>query len=90
MDELALIMFIMFICSLLISKKLLRKDNKIGIYITIGICIFLMIFAIVANLSRYKYPVLCIDENSLFFIIVSIIIYLAPIILSIKLIIILL
>ena len=80
MDELALIMFIMFICSLLISKKLLRKDNKIGIYITIGICIFLMIFAIVANLSRYKYPVLCIDENSLFFIIVSIIIYLAPII----------
>ena len=35
MDEFALILFIMFICSLLITKKLLRKDNKMGIYITI-------------------------------------------------------
>ena len=80
MDEFALILFIMFICSLLITKKLLRKDNKMGIYITIGICVFLMIFAIVMNASRYKYPILCIDESSISHIIISIIIYLAPII----------
>ena len=78
--EFIAIVLVAFLCSFGVCRKLLLKESKKGIIITIAICISLMLLSIIINYRRVKYPY--INEN-IFSIFKYLITYLIPIIICI-------
>ena len=60
-SEFIAIVLVAFLCSFGVCRKLLLKETKKGIIITITICISLMLLSIIINYKRVKYPY--INEN---------------------------
>ena len=65
----------------IVADKLLSKDSKKGLYVTIIICLLLLFISLIVNTIRFKYPTLEGDYNV---VMTVLLIYTIPIIISVS------